>query len=486
MAVKRFLTATVLAAAPLFAEIPFASLTGRVTSNDAPAQGVLVTATCNALPQPRTTTTLTDGTYWLPALPPGPCSVTFSREGLQTLTRPANLVAGDLARSDASIQPSEEGEAVTSTATSRSLFERPFATWSMDAATIAHLPMTRSGTGPLSLAPRTSSRILFADGMRIHDVRDFAILDALEQVAVPLDDAPIALIGRSGGEFSASLRATLTHRRDDDVEVEATAGGSITERLFLFGAAQGGDDHSLYAKAAANLGAQHSFFAGVLDDEAALDWTFAATDHLTATASVSESDASARGYALLGNHQLALGGGDNGLFVNDRWSIAPRWVVEAGVRHDHGDTVARAGAVFDLFGDGRKRIAANVVDDEYQLWYGQQLEANGYARIGMIHDEATDVVLDAAFRFLVLTFGGNVSLLGHRDDVANVWVLFDAPLLERDLGIALVGRYTGDHTALDAAVNFSMPVGRLMPFVKLEVLNAFSDRTWQIGLGARM
>ncbi|HEX8151700.1 MAG TPA: TonB-dependent receptor, partial [Thermoanaerobaculia bacterium] len=481
------LAAAILAAAPLFAEIPFAALTGRVTSNDAPAAGVVVTATCDALPQPRTTTTLADGTYWLPALPPGPCSVTFSREGLQTLTRPAYLVAGDLARSDASIQPSEEGESVTSTATARSLFERPFAVWSMDAATIAQLPMTRSGAGPLSLAPRTSSsRSLFADGMRIADVRDFAVLDALEQVAVPLDDAPVALVGRSGGPFSASLRATLTHRHDSDVEVEATAGGSIGEHLFLFGAAEGGDDHSLYAKAAANLGAQHAFFAAVLDDEAALDWTYAATDRLTATASVSDSDASARGYALVGRHQLALGGGDEGVFVSDRWALAPRWIVEAGVRHDHGDTSARAGAVFDLFGDGRKRLAANVTGDEYQLWYGQQLEANGYARVGVIRDEGTDVVVDAAFRFLVLTFGGNVSLLDRRDDVANVWVLFDAPLLERDLGIALVGRYTGDHTALDAAVNFSMPVGRITPFVKLEVLNAFSDRTWQIGLGARM
>src|SRR5947199_9154616 len=74
-------------AVPSFAQ-QTGALHGRVTATDnSVLPGVTVEARSNVLPQPRVTTTDTNGEYRLPALVPGTYTVTYTLAGMQTSTR---------------------------------------------------------------------------------------------------------------------------------------------------------------------------------------------------------------------------------------------------------------------------------------------------------------------------------------------------------------------------------------------------------------
>ena len=76
-------------AAPAWAQ-QTGALVGQVTDNSgAVLPGVTVTATSSVLPTARVTTTGANGSYRLPALPPGNYEVTFELQGMQTATRTA-------------------------------------------------------------------------------------------------------------------------------------------------------------------------------------------------------------------------------------------------------------------------------------------------------------------------------------------------------------------------------------------------------------
>src|ERR1043166_1897999 len=69
------------------------SISGKVTASDKSAlPGVTVEARSNGLPQPRVTTTDTNGDSSLPALVPGTYTVTFTLSGMQTATRNAEVL----------------------------------------------------------------------------------------------------------------------------------------------------------------------------------------------------------------------------------------------------------------------------------------------------------------------------------------------------------------------------------------------------------
>src|SRR5256886_17189138 len=81
-----------LASTAVFAQ-QVGSISGKVTATDGSAlPGVTVEARSNVLPQPRVTTSDTNGEYQLPALQPGTYTVTFTLGGMQTMNRRAEVI----------------------------------------------------------------------------------------------------------------------------------------------------------------------------------------------------------------------------------------------------------------------------------------------------------------------------------------------------------------------------------------------------------
>ncbi|MGH9408115.1 MAG: carboxypeptidase-like regulatory domain-containing protein, partial [Vicinamibacterales bacterium] len=80
------------------------SISGKVTdSSGGVLPGVTVDARSNVLPGPRTTVSGTDGIYQLPALPPGDYTITYTLQGMQTVTKKAAVQLGQNASLDVSL-----------------------------------------------------------------------------------------------------------------------------------------------------------------------------------------------------------------------------------------------------------------------------------------------------------------------------------------------------------------------------------------------
>src|SRR5439155_20004598 len=78
--------------------------------------GVTVEASSKALPQPRVSTTDTNGDYRLPALIPGSYSVTFTLSGMQTVTRKAEVLLNQEIALDVKLGVAAVSESITVTA----------------------------------------------------------------------------------------------------------------------------------------------------------------------------------------------------------------------------------------------------------------------------------------------------------------------------------------------------------------------------------
>ncbi len=90
------------------------SLTGAVTLADGEAvQGAVIEATGDVLPQPRSTSTSAAGTYHLPLLPPGRYTLTFSLEGMATVTRELNVLLNQTTTVDVIMAPEAMTEELT-------------------------------------------------------------------------------------------------------------------------------------------------------------------------------------------------------------------------------------------------------------------------------------------------------------------------------------------------------------------------------------
>src|SRR5688572_1996051 len=95
------------------------SIQGKVTdSQGAVLPGVTVEARSNVLPGPRVTVTTGDGTFQLPALPPGDYTLTFTLDGMQTATRKAQVQLSEITPADVALTVKGVTEAVTVTAES--------------------------------------------------------------------------------------------------------------------------------------------------------------------------------------------------------------------------------------------------------------------------------------------------------------------------------------------------------------------------------
>src|SRR5689334_10153746 len=113
--VSCFFVVTLISTA-LFAQ-QTGSISGKVTASDKSAlPGVTVEASSNLLPQPRVTTTDSNGDYRLPALIPGSYTLTFTLSGMQTATRRAEVLLGQNTASNVTLGVAGVSETVTVTA----------------------------------------------------------------------------------------------------------------------------------------------------------------------------------------------------------------------------------------------------------------------------------------------------------------------------------------------------------------------------------
>ena len=93
------------------------SIQGKVTDTGGGVlPGVTVEARSSVLPGPRVTVTSGDGSYQLPALPPGEYTLTFTLDGMQTQTRKAQVQLSEITTADAALGVRGVTEAVTVTA----------------------------------------------------------------------------------------------------------------------------------------------------------------------------------------------------------------------------------------------------------------------------------------------------------------------------------------------------------------------------------
>jgi hypothetical protein len=513
------------------------SLRGRLTSEATPIAGATVTASCASSSAVMSTNSGTDGSYWLPFLQPGPCDITFAKAGYQTLTRTVEIHGAEESRADVTIEASVEGESVTSTATGHAVLERASSTWHVDEETLSLLPSSRSLAARLKLAPGAA----LADGeaTRIEGIERtaaFGILDAIGPINVILTGAPsseplyrdrLSLVSsRTVSRWDATARVTSEHTKGTTEQaVEITGGGIPHERLQLFGAFRGGTLHDvggnqwLGVADAAPL-QENALRAAVIRDDGATQWSLrdAHVFSPALTAQASASNGTARRASLTtawfldspaGAHELSAGVDRTNAIdratmfhLDDHWIASDRWSVDGGVRIGDGNVLPRVGAVFDPRGDGSSRLAASYGEygsgrdatKETALSWGRQLDGGAWISTTLLRrnhavgGELDGLVVDAAWRYLIFTFGGNATLARRDDDDvcdANAWVIADAPLIEHDVNIALVERVRNQFFATDLAVTYSWSHGWFAPTARLELENVFGHDAAATSVDAR-
>jgi carboxypeptidase family protein/TonB-dependent receptor-like protein len=116
----RLRTLICAAIALLVCSVAFAQQTGaiagKVTSDGQPLPGVTVEARSNVLPQPRVTTTDSNGQYSLPALVPGTYTVNFTLSGMQNVSRKAEVLLSQSTNVDVTMGVQGVSESITVTA----------------------------------------------------------------------------------------------------------------------------------------------------------------------------------------------------------------------------------------------------------------------------------------------------------------------------------------------------------------------------------
>ncbi|HUP60060.1 MAG TPA: TonB-dependent receptor [Thermoanaerobaculia bacterium] len=290
----------------LFAAVTSSALTGRVTSAGAPAPNVTVTATSPKLQATRTTVTGANGTYWLSALPPGAYEVTFSRAGLQTLTRRVTVQLARIARADAKLEPSDDEEHVTSTMTTISVVHDTPMSVHETSKTLDRRPYVVNLFVPYSLAPGVTVGGISAevDGMLALSEDELVQSETIDEIALfrgitPIElarrsDSPIVTRTRSGGEeLTVSVRDTISNEAwvSDAFHpfgtnegtrhyLESASGGRIlSNRLWFFAAGWSGsradgvpsEPQGLELKLTAQFGARQNLTATYIDHETGID-----------------------------------------------------------------------------------------------------------------------------------------------------------------------------------------------------------------------
>ncbi|HEX2833994.1 MAG TPA: carboxypeptidase-like regulatory domain-containing protein [Thermoanaerobaculia bacterium] len=499
-------------ALPIFASMTTTALTGRVVIGNAPGAGVTVRVTSAVLQGERSTLTNARGRYWLDALPPGTYDVTFSKAGHTTLTRRAVVELARVARADAKLEPNEDEESVTSTASTLTVAETTAITSSLTREALQRLPIESTPAGAIALfLPRAENASLDDAPLRDTNFGE-ELLDEVTIVhagaGAEIDRSRGGLIAartRSGSEeFSASLRDTVANSSHF---VEGTAGGRLVpEKLWFFASAWSGDDswrriaeaRGFFAKVSAQPAAAHHFEASHLDandDVTTLHYTgiFGAITSVQALASRLESadTLSLRASNVFGSHVLSAGASrfenDDAFFVNDRWS-AGHWTLSGGLRHEDGELAPRAAVAYDLHGNGRRAFFATWGEyqrGEYERGYERRDVASigfataigvaGSARIDAIRREELDdeLRLSARYRLFDRFEAGGTFTHAEEDDAA-VWIGAEFPIGEHELGVSLLERYGSEQDlSTDLALRYAIPFRRVRLTFASDATNVF-------------
>ena len=271
-------------ASAAWAQIPTGTLSGRVTSDDAPLPGVTVTMTSPALQGERQSVTGDNGDYLIPLLPPGTYRVTFALQGFQDVKRDVTLSVGQTSRLDAAMSMASVEEEIVVTGTMDKISTVPQASVTYSKTFIEELAVDRTirqatllspaaaETGPragrvpnIVISGNMSFENLFlVNGVVVNEnVRgqplDLFIEDAVEETTISTSGISaqygrfaggvINTITRSGGnEFSGSFRTNfsnqswegktpLTVSQTDKINKihEATLGGYLwKDRVWFF------------------------------------------------------------------------------------------------------------------------------------------------------------------------------------------------------------------------------------------------------------
>jgi len=525
------LPALLLLLAPhVFGAVSTSALTGRVTSAGKAVAHATVTATSPALQAPRVTSTGASGTYWLGALPPGQYDVTFEHKGMQSLTRRAVVELARIARADAQLEPSEDEDSVTSTATTISVVHDTALSTHRNAQQLDQLPVPIDYTTALYLSPDRFPNALFLEsdggGIQSETIDEMTFLRGVTPLELAPTGAAAAIVTRtrSGGEdFTFSLRDTITKGGRHFGEA-ASGGRIIPSRLWFFAAGWDGDradrfvpnERGFELKLTAqldprqNLTAVHSDdFVGLTVVDHVAQWTPRFLTEVSAlhAQSFDQDNASAKASFVAGDHVVSAGiESSNGnvdrraFFVSDRlWR--DRWLLNAGIRYgrvnglfDDNGLSAQIAAAYDLRGRGRNAITASATRyssysndlDEFTVGYVMALGSTGSARLNIIHDDyasqrsRTRIQIDSNYR-LFDRFEAGLNYTYTRSDLnlaahtANAWLSADIPLGEQALGVMIAYRYD---SALDVALRYTLPIQRLALTLGADAVNVFDQHVF--------
>ncbi len=219
------------------------TLTGTVTTNAAALPGATVTITSPALLGVRTTVSGANGDYSFAALPPGPYRVTFELEGLQKVTKQAQVQLSETTRIDADLRLAAVSEAIVVTASAPSILETSQVSTNLDRKLVESLPIGRTIAQRIQLAPGVNNagpnnqtvingaqsfdNLYLVNGVTVNEnvrsqPQNVFIEDAIQETTLltagvsaeygRFTGGVVSTITKSGGnEFSGSVRDNLTN-----------------------------------------------------------------------------------------------------------------------------------------------------------------------------------------------------------------------------------------------------------------------------------
>lgn len=227
---------------PAFAQMPTATLTGKVSNDALDLPGVSVTAKSPALQGTRTTSTGANGSYVFNNVPPGEYTITFALSGFTSQTKTITLASSQSSRLDVNMSMAAVAAALTVSARSESISQTATEATTYTSAQLAALPTTRTIASAVNLSPgvnnngpngvsiagaQSTENLYMVNGVVVTDnirntLTNLYIEDAVQETTTSTSSLSaeygrfvggvINTITKSGGNtFSGSVRSTFTN-----------------------------------------------------------------------------------------------------------------------------------------------------------------------------------------------------------------------------------------------------------------------------------